>query len=84
LNAYCVPETCRRRLYPEITPVNSFRLLFDGLFGDHLEPLPERQFFSWYDRPYGLQDVTHLFQPPAELHASTAAAPAITPTTQER
>jgi hypothetical protein len=67
LNAYCVPEACRRRLYPEISPVNSFRLLFDGLFGDHLEPLPDRQFFSWYSHPYQLRDVTRLFQPTAEL-----------------
>jgi hypothetical protein len=74
LNAYYVPEACRQRLYPEISPVNSFRVLFNSLFDDHLELLPDRQFFSWYGRPYNLQDVTHLFQQPAELHAAAAAA----------
>jgi hypothetical protein len=74
LNAYCVPEECRRRLYPQITPVNTFRVLFNGLFDDHLELLPDRQFFAWYGAPYKLQDVTHLFQPPERHAAATRTA----------
>jgi hypothetical protein len=67
LNAYYVPDACRRLLYPEISPVNSFRVLFNSLFDDHLELLPDRQFFSWYGQPYKLHDVTHLFQPPVKV-----------------
>ncbi len=31
LNAYLVPDQVRTRLYPDITPVNSFRLIFATL-----------------------------------------------------
>ncbi len=84
LNAYCVPESCRRRLYPEITPVNTFRLLLGSLFGEDLELLPDRQFFSWYGRPYQLQDQTHLFQPHRAPQVSTVAAQTITRTNQRK
>ncbi len=33
LSAYYVPDGVRRLLYPDITPVNSFRAVFDGFFG---------------------------------------------------
>jgi hypothetical protein len=45
LNAYRVPEQVGSRLYPSISPVNSFRLLFTGLGRDDLELLPERHFY---------------------------------------
>lgn len=61
LNAYCVPEKCRQSLYPSISPVNSFRVLFNGLFDDTLEMLPDRQFFSWYGSPYDHWEVTEMF-----------------------
>ena len=33
LNAYLLPGRCSSSLYPSITPVNSFRLVFDECFG---------------------------------------------------
>jgi hypothetical protein len=33
LNAYYLPEACRQTLYPETTPVNSFRAVFDACLG---------------------------------------------------
>lgn len=60
LNAYLVPDACKKRLYPSISPVNSFRLLFATLFGADLEPLPDRQYFSWYQAPYRFVDVTDM------------------------
>jgi hypothetical protein len=45
LNAYRVPEQIGSQLYPSISPVNSFRLLFTGLGWDDLELLPERHFY---------------------------------------
>jgi hypothetical protein len=45
LNAYRVPGQIRSKLYPSISPVNSFRLLFAGLRGEDLELLPERHFY---------------------------------------
>jgi hypothetical protein len=45
LNAYYVPENCRRELYESITPVNTFRLLLNTCFGEGLERLPDMSFF---------------------------------------
>lgn len=58
LNAYYVPPTVRAKLYPSITPVNSLRMVFDGLFGDALPPLPDRSAFSGWSTPYVFVDVT--------------------------
>jgi hypothetical protein len=45
LNAYRVPGQVRSKLYPSISPVNSFRVAFAGLPGEGLELLPERHFY---------------------------------------
>lgn len=50
LNAYLVPEGAFD-LYPTITPVNSYRMLFDGLFGANLPLLPDRSFASPWLEP---------------------------------
>ncbi len=62
LNAYYVPENCRQQLYPTISPVNSFRVVVNGVFGEELELLPDRQYFSWYSKPYRHKDVTEMFK----------------------
>ena len=46
LNAYHFPGYGRSVLYPTITPVNSFRLLFDTYFGGNLGRLDDTSFFS--------------------------------------
>lgn len=58
LNAYYVPDAVRAKLYPEITPVNSFRLLFSTLFGSDLPPLPDESFYSPRAQPYRLENAT--------------------------
>ena len=58
LSAYYVPEAVKEELYPSITPVNSFRLVFDHLFGTQLGLLPDRVMFSSYARPFDIKDVT--------------------------
>lgn len=45
LNAYLVPDGVRSLLYPSITPVNTFRAIDRGLFGEALDLLPDD---SWY------------------------------------
>lgn len=45
LNAYLVPEGVRALLYPSITPVNTFRVIDQGLFDEPIELLPDE---SWY------------------------------------
>jgi hypothetical protein len=41
LNAYYLPGDGAKNLYPSITPVNSFRIIFDTYFGTHYDLLPD-------------------------------------------
>jgi hypothetical protein len=41
LNAYYLPQGARQRLYPSISPVNSFRVVFDEIFGAGTPLLPD-------------------------------------------
>jgi len=52
LNAYHLPDNGSRYLYKSITPVNSFRLIFNSYFGTNYKLLPDRVYFSTYDYPY--------------------------------
>lgn len=62
-NAYYLPGYADR-LYPGITPVNTFRLIFDAYWGADLPLLPDTSYFAPYDRPYAFQDVTTEAQTP--------------------
>ncbi|MBU1031305.1 LTA synthase family protein [Patescibacteria group bacterium] len=42
LNAYFLPDLKNNPLYPSITPVNSFRAIFNSYFGTDLPLLPDR------------------------------------------
>ncbi len=46
LNAFYVPPKVRAKLYDGITPVNSFRILFNGLFGDKFPMLADHSYYS--------------------------------------
>jgi len=48
LNAYHLPGNSRMALYPEITPVNTFRIIFDQYFGGQLPLLNDVSYFSQY------------------------------------
>lgn len=52
LNAYYLPQNGASKLYPQITPVNSFRLIFDEYFGGSFNLLPDMNYFSIGQRPY--------------------------------
>lgn len=54
LNAYYLPGVDTSGLSPSITPVNSFRLVFDLYFGGDYEMLP--------DRSYVFPDDAHLYE----------------------
>lgn len=58
LNAYYLPGDGANRLYPSITPVNSFRLIFDAYFGQEFELVEDHVYFSDYEHPYQLDEVT--------------------------
>jgi hypothetical protein len=46
LNAYLVPKTCRPGLYPSITPVNTFRIVFNCAFGAGYPMLQDNSYYG--------------------------------------
>jgi hypothetical protein len=49
LNAIRLPDHCQSNLYPELSPVNTFRLVFSCLSEKPIELLPDRSFHVLYD-----------------------------------
>lgn len=61
LNAWYVPEGLDVPLSADQTPVNSFRLLFNALYGGDFEILPQRAYvFRDEDHVYDFHDVTDV------------------------
>ena len=59
LNAYYLPNVNQDVLYPSITPVNSFRLIFNLYFDTDFELLPDNSYMSYiFSSPYDFFDVT--------------------------
>jgi hypothetical protein len=73
LSAFHVPPAVRERLYPYISPVNTFRVLLDAQFGAGLAPLPDRSYFSYYDDPYRFEDMTGRLAIPDEPETGRGA-----------
>jgi len=63
LNAIHLP-TGDAGLYPGITPVNTFRVVFNEVFGTDLPLLEDRVLYSQYIQPYAFQDVTASIESP--------------------
>ena len=61
LNAYYFPKG-GDLLYDNITPVNSFRIMFNANFDGKFELLDDRAYWSNSDKPYRLIDVTELIK----------------------
>jgi hypothetical protein len=63
LNAYYFPDMAQNVLYPSITPVNSFRVLFNTYFGQHFDLLPDKVYaHPEYLHPYKYWDITSKVQ----------------------
>ena len=59
LNAYYLPGAGPRVLYPRISPVNSFRVVFNTYFGASLPLLPDRTLRHVSDQqPFMFDDIT--------------------------
>jgi hypothetical protein len=56
LNAYYFPDNSEG-LYPTITPVNTFRLVFDKYFGKNYEMLKDISRFSHFGKPYDFTEI---------------------------
>ncbi len=60
LNAYHLPGTAKKKLYRSISPVNSFRVIFNGYFGTSFPLLDDRSYGSKWHKPYDFHDVTNI------------------------
>ncbi len=58
LNAYYLPGISQDVLYPGITPVNTFRVIFNSYFGTNYKMLPDNVYFSPQAFPYDFTNVT--------------------------
>jgi len=63
LNAYYFPDQDYTRLYPSISPVNSFRVLFNQFFDGDYALLPDRYYYSSWSFPFDFTEVTDLSLP---------------------
>jgi hypothetical protein len=50
LNAYYLPGNGAEKLYPSITPVNTFRLILNTYFGGNYPMLPDHSY--WLDKSF--------------------------------
>jgi hypothetical protein len=60
LNAYYFPDQDYARLYPSISPVNSFRVLFNQFFETDYALLPDQHYYSSWSFPFDFIEVTDL------------------------
>jgi hypothetical protein len=58
LNAYYFPDQDYRALYPSITPVNSFRVVFNQYFDADVELLEDKNYYATWLAPYAFRDVS--------------------------
>ncbi|HEX6269515.1 MAG TPA: hypothetical protein VFZ43_04720 [Anaerolineales bacterium] len=58
LNAYYFPDQNYELLYPSVSPVNTFRIVFNTFFGGSYPLLPDKDYFIPHARPYDFIDVT--------------------------
>jgi hypothetical protein len=52
LNAYYLPNGGSQKIYPTITPVNSFRIILDQYFGGNYNLLEDRSYYSSETRQF--------------------------------
>jgi hypothetical protein len=57
LNAYYLPDGGNAKVHPGMTPVNTFRLVFNQYFGGSYDLLPDQAYFSRDDLPFAFEKV---------------------------
>jgi hypothetical protein len=66
-NAYYLPQDAAVHMYDTITPVNTFRVVFDTTFGTQLGRLTDETFYSTWNQPYDLIKVSDKSQERCDL-----------------
>ncbi len=59
LQAVHAPPALQSQFTDDWTPINTFRVLFGGLFKEKLPALPSRSYYSPFVHPYDFTDVTN-------------------------
>jgi hypothetical protein len=62
LNAYYVPQSIRARLYPSISPVNTFRLVLGQYFSEVGGLLADDSYYSTWETPYTFIPVNSILR----------------------
>jgi hypothetical protein len=62
LNAYYMPQGKTDLLYPAITPVNSFRVIFNTYFDTEYPLLADQTYYSPFVNPYAFVDITNRIE----------------------
>lgn len=62
LSTFYFPDNTKG-LYPTMTPVNTFRVIFDKYFGQNYPMLEDRSLYSAYDIPYNYEEVPNDCKP---------------------
>ncbi|MBU1126818.1 LTA synthase family protein, partial [Patescibacteria group bacterium] len=60
LYAVYFPDQNYKNFYSTITPVNTFKILFNNYFNENLELLPDKTFYTSYEAIYYFKDVTDI------------------------
>ena len=60
LNAYHVPGIDEDQIYENITPVNSFRVIFNNYFKGEYKILEDKNYWNNMDKPFDFNDVTEI------------------------
>ncbi len=60
LNAYYFPDQDYSRLYPTISPINSFRVVLNQFFGGTYALIPDHHYYSTWSYPFNFVDVKDL------------------------
>jgi hypothetical protein len=58
LNALYLPDNGASQFYESITPVNTFRVIFNTYFNTNFDLLEDRSYLAANDQPYDFLDVT--------------------------
>ena len=67
LNAYYLPQGGTSQINENITPVNTFRVIFNYYFGTKFELMDDKEYFSTWNNPYNFVDVTAKSQLPCDI-----------------
>ncbi len=63
-SAIYLPGMNSKMLYPQISNVNTFRVIFDAYFGTNYELLEDRSYYSTLDHPFNFVDITDRLEGP--------------------